>query len=276
MKNKTAGHNLRHYQHKHLTSPNEVLLWHALFKLSQKVARESRYLVYRTLTKHLGHKNLIPDLYTLGCTAVALAENHGIPLTPAETIHQIVRSFLHLHDPPLQAIICAYLRRYYGLITDREAFAALVFALETELKQFFKESEPWDMAFIDKFFKTKDSHRLRVLMVLNYGLITLENRVVFIEWIGDWKNFMKLHTSQHGPLKWLTDKKQPTKINCPNLESIQNIFKCKLCERRFPSFVQLKNHLHEKIVGNKEVPAFQKKNGPRQHNTYRHTHQCCR
>jgi hypothetical protein len=82
---------------------------------------------------------------------------------------------------------------------------------------------------------------------------------VFIEWIGDWKNFMKLHTSQHGPLKWLTDKKQPTKINCPNLESIQNIFKCKLCERRFPSFVQLKNHLHEKIVGNKEVPAFQKK-----------------
>ena len=128
MKNKTAGHNLRHYQHKHLTSPNEVLLWHALFKLSQKVARESRYLVYRTLTKHLGHKNLIPDLYTLGCTAVALAENHGIPLTPAETIHQIVRSFLHLHDPPLQAIIWAYLRRYYSLITDREAFAVLVFA----------------------------------------------------------------------------------------------------------------------------------------------------
>ena len=175
-----------------------MLLWHALFKLSQKVARESRYLVYRTLTKHLGHKNLIPDLYTLGCTAVALAENHGIPLTPAETIHQIVRSFLHLHDPPLQAIIWAYLRRYYSLITDREAFAVLVFALETELKQFFKESEPWDMAFIDNFFKTKDNHRLRVLMVLNYGLITLENRVVFIEWIGDWKNFMKLGMASLG------------------------------------------------------------------------------
>ena len=140
-----AGHEHRHYKLQHLETTAEKELWHALFKLSQKIARESKYLVYRTLTKHLCHKNLLPDLCTLGCTAVALAENHGIPLTPAETIHQIVRSFLHLHDAPLQAIIWAYLRRYYGLITDREAFAVLVFALETKLKQFFRESEPWDM-----------------------------------------------------------------------------------------------------------------------------------
>jgi hypothetical protein len=169
-----------------------------------------------------------------------------------------VRSFLHLHDAPLQAIIWAYLRRYYGLITDREAFAVLVFALETELKQFFRESEPWDMAFIDNFFKTNENRRLRVLMALNYGLIALEHRVVFIEWIGDWKNFMKLHTSQHGPLKWITDKIHLKKIKCPNLDTIQQNFECKICERRFPSYTQLKNHLHEKIFGNNETPTFRK------------------
>jgi hypothetical protein len=255
---KPAGHEHRHYELQHLETPFEKKLWHALFKLSQKIARESKYLVYRTLTKHLRHKKLLPDLCTLGCTAVALAENHGIPLTPAETIHQIVRSFLHLHDAPLQAIIWAYLRRYYGLITDREAFAVLVFALETELKQFFRESEPWDMAFIDNFFKTNENRRLRVLMALNYGLIALEHRVVFIEWIGDWKNFMKLHTSQHGPLKWITDKTHLKKIKCPNLETIQQNFECKICERRFPSYTQLKKHLHEKIFGNNETPTFRK------------------
>jgi hypothetical protein len=38
-KNKPAGHPLKHYEHKHLTTEVEVKLWHALFKLSQKVAR---------------------------------------------------------------------------------------------------------------------------------------------------------------------------------------------------------------------------------------------
>jgi hypothetical protein len=84
-----AGHEHRHYKLQHLETTAEKGLWHALFKLSQKIARESKYLVYRTLTKHLGHKNLLPDLCTLGCTAVALAENHGIPRTPEETIHRI-------------------------------------------------------------------------------------------------------------------------------------------------------------------------------------------
>lgn len=256
---KVQAHPPRHYQHLTDVGMGDkpyLDLWHTLFAFSKKVATESKYFVYKNLTKYL-RKGNIEDFHIIGCSAVALAENNGVPFTVEETIHQIVRSFLHMHDSQLQAIIWAYLRHYYGLITEQEAFSVLVFVVQCELKHKFKESEPWDVGFLYTLTNTFGGRKLSVFMALHNGLKTLKNHVVLIEWIGDWKNFMKLHACEHGPLKPLIQGIRKVTIGCPDLKQLLKTIVCPYCQRMFPSLNLLKKHLHQKIFGNKETPMFQ-------------------
>lgn len=256
MNHKDTGHEHRHYKHEFMTTKNEVKLWHSLFGFSKKVANESKYFVYRTLTKYL-RKGRLNDFRILGCSAVALAENEGKPFTVQETIHQIVRSFLHMHDNQLQAIIWAYLRLYYGIITEQEAFSVLVFAVQTELKHNFNQNEPWDVGFLYQFTKKFSGRKNSVFMALHNGLKELENRVVFIEWIGDWKNFMKLHRCEYGPLKKIIEGCTKVTIYCPDVTITSKPFKCPYCTKLYPSLHLLRKHLILKILGTKEIPKFQ-------------------
>ena len=256
---KVQPHPSRHYEHLKQDGMGDqpyLDLWHTLFALSKKVATESKYFVYKNLTKYL-RKGNIDDFHIIGCSAVALAENNGVPFTVQETIHQIVRSFLHMHDSQLQAIIWAYLRHYYGLITEQEAFSVLVFVVQCELKHKFKENEPWDVGFLYTLTTTFRDRKLSVFMALHNGLKTLKNYVVLIEWIGDWKNFMKLHACEHGPLKPLLQGFKKVQIKCPDLKMLLKTIKCPYCQRMFPSLSLLKKHLYEKIFGNKETPTIQ-------------------
>jgi hypothetical protein len=50
----------------------------------------------------------------------------------------------------------------------------------------------------------------------------------------------------------------PQKIKCPNLNIILKRFTCELCNREFPSYFQVKNHLYHKLLGNNETPTFRK------------------
>jgi len=256
MNHKDVGHQPRHHKFEYMKTGVEEKLWHALFHFSKQVASESKYIVYRTLTEYLRRGNS-EDFLIFGCSAVALAENEGKPFTIQETIHQIVRSFLHMHDNQLQAIIWVYLRFHYGLVTEQEAFSVLVFAVQTELQYNFEKNEPWDVGFLYNLLKKFDGKRNSIFIALHNGLKHLENRVVFIEWIGDWKNFMKLHRCEHGPLKQIIEGCKEVELHCPDLNDFTKAFKCPYCKKTYPSFYLLKKHLFLKILGTKELPKFQ-------------------
>ncbi len=256
MNHTDTGHDCRHHKHEFMKTVAEKELWHKLFSFSKKVANESKYFVYRTLTKYL-RKGILNDFLTLGCSAVALAENEGKPFTVQETIHQIVRSFLHMHDNQLQAIIWVYLRFYYGITTEQEAFSVLVFAVQTELKHNFDQNEPWDVGFLYQLTKTLSDKKNSVFMALHNGLKALENRVIFIEWIGDWKNFMKLHRCEHGPLKQIIEGCKNVTIHCSDMTITSYPFKCPYCRKVYPSLHLLRKHLIFRILGTEEIPRFQ-------------------
>jgi len=256
MNHKDVGHEPRHHTFKHMTTGVEQKLWHALFHFSKQVASESKYIVYRTLTEHLRLGNP-EDFLIFGCSPVALAENEGKPFTIQETIHQIVRSFLHMHDNQLQAIIWIYLRFHYGLVTEQEAFSVLVFAVQTELQHNFEKNEPWDIGFLYNLLKKFDNKRSTIFIALHNGLKHLNDRVVFIEWIGDWKNFMKLHRCEHGPLKQIIEGYEEIEVKCPELKIFAKAFTCPYSKKEYPSFYLLKKHLRLKILGTEELPKFQ-------------------
>jgi hypothetical protein len=54
-----------------MKSEGDLSVWHGLFKISSKIARESKFLVYRELIGYLSRKSLLPDLRILACNAVA-------------------------------------------------------------------------------------------------------------------------------------------------------------------------------------------------------------
>ena len=69
--------------------------------------------------------------------------------------HQLCRSFLHLHDISIQAVIYAYLQPYYGFINEK-AFSVLHEAIRMEVDpegQNMCVSEFWDVAILQELLK---------------------------------------------------------------------------------------------------------------------------
>jgi DNA repair exonuclease SbcCD ATPase subunit len=62
---KAAGHEHRHYELRHLKTDVEKKLWHALFKLSQKIARESKYLVKKKHSPNTWATKFYSQIYVL-------------------------------------------------------------------------------------------------------------------------------------------------------------------------------------------------------------------
>lgn len=124
-----------------------------LVNFCKNLAAESKGTLYAVMQQYVRTGDMEPDLWKLGTSAVALSQNHGIPMTPQQISHQLIRSFLHMHDVSLQAVIYAYLRYYYGLISESEAFTALVYAIQHEIKYYYHLSEVWDIAILRSLFK---------------------------------------------------------------------------------------------------------------------------
>jgi hypothetical protein len=120
---------------KHLDK--DLQFFKQLVNFCKDLAVQSKAVLYAVMQQHVRSGDMEPDLWKLGTSAVALSQNNGIPITPhapQKISHQIIRSFLHMHDVSLQAVIYAFLRYYYGLISECEAFTALIYAIRHLVK----------------------------------------------------------------------------------------------------------------------------------------------
>ena len=54
-----------------MKSEGNLSVWHGLFKISRKIAKESKFLVYRELIRYSSRKSLLLDLRILARNAVA-------------------------------------------------------------------------------------------------------------------------------------------------------------------------------------------------------------
>ena len=109
-----------------------------------------------------------------------------------------------MHDEQLHAVIIAYMRLHYGIISEADAFSALIFSLQREIIMYYNFSEAWDIALLREslmHFKIQYSEPYKalkrakqhvVLMALHHGLKELGLYIIWIEWIANWKNMMKL------------------------------------------------------------------------------------
>ena len=104
--------------------------------------------VYVTLETKLRTKQLKSSLQKLSYCAAVLTENKGVPYSLAQVSHQLLRSFLHLHDQNMQSIISTYLKCYYEVVTEDEAFFVLKKAIENEVENFAEVSEYYDISLL--------------------------------------------------------------------------------------------------------------------------------
>jgi hypothetical protein len=158
-----------------------------------------------------------------------------------------VRSFLHMHDEQLHAVIIAYMRIHYDIISEPDAFTALVFALQREITVGFHYREAWDVALIREVLMHHEieSHTLHnmesirqctVPLALHHHLKELGLHIVWIEWIGKWKNRMKLLYAKHSPLHWIHQK--GVTFKCFDQQRIDKLFFVKQTEYSLPSINQ--------------------------------------
>ena len=113
--------------------------------------------------------------------------------------HQIVRSFLHLHREGLQEIIKAYAKVF--TTPHQHIKHTKMFAKETlerilhATAQTEKTYNTWD-AEIFKFLR-ENNH---VIHTLHGALLSLHERIIFLEWCCDWKNERYLIDLPYGPM----------------------------------------------------------------------------
>ena len=100
-----------------------------------------------------------------------------------------------MHDEQLHAVIIAYMRLHYEIISDADAFTALIFVIQREITVCFNCSESWDIAMLRESLKPykidrdnnseTDEKQYTVLVALHHGLKELGLDIVWIEWIDE-------------------------------------------------------------------------------------------
>lgn len=165
--------------------------------------------VYVTLETKLRTKQLKSSLQKLSFCAAVLTENQGKPYSLAQVSHQLLRSFLHLHDQNMQSIISTYLKCFYQVVTEDEAFFVLKKAIENEVENFAEVSEYYDISLLKEILHDDPKSILTTASPLLYGihegLVELENKVVLLEWTADWKNNLKMFKYNKGPFNIIFD-----------------------------------------------------------------------
>lgn len=254
----------------------DFLIYKKLLNFCKNLAVQSKAMLYYSMQHFLRVDCLEVDLWKIGTSAVALEQNKGQPLTIRKISHQIIRSFLHMHDTSIQTVIWAYLKYHYGMLKEYEAFTALVFAVQYELKHHFHDSEVWDMAILREFFKEYSfSHNTQAdpddsvwernacIVGIHHALVNLGIWVVLIEWIGDWKTFIKVWKYERGPLypfvkNELGDNRVTTHVEINPISTIflkQN-FICPVCGSLFHSTHQITNHVIFEMFGSQLNPQL--------------------
>ncbi len=140
---------------------------------------------------------------------------HTLPATD-KNLHQIVRTFRHLHCRPVRLIIAAYMDIYsnsshYGNTQKQEyARQTLSAAISDEVNNFLFHSDTWDRP-IWKFLNECDDAKA----CLHNGLLKMKDDVWALEWCGDWKNCNMFWLYDKGPGRLLVNsvKKQDGKFD---------------------------------------------------------------
>jgi hypothetical protein len=246
---------------KNILNHDATLVYNDLNTLSNTIADHAKDILYETLKKSFANPSVSYSLHKLSSSPGVLAENHAVPYSDNKCVHQFIRSFLHMHDDQLHALIIAYMRLHYDIISDADAFTALVFALQREITVCFNCSESWDIALLRESlmhhnFESVHKHPIyqhTVLMALHYGLKSLGLHIVWIEWIANWKNMMKLLYAKHSPLMSMYNPE--AKIKCFSQSKIDRLFQMNYFGKRksFPSVKQCLSYCAELMFGCKIV-----------------------
>ncbi len=253
---------------------DERQLYKLLCHLGNDMATYSKQQIYSKVRNIFDKPEFHVILCQLACAPGVLAEtsNRKTPFTPHDMGHQFMRTIVHMYDSQIQAIIWIYLKLFFNLVQEYEAFATLLFVLKRECEYFFDVSEPWDMAVIMQIFRihklpegmAHGQQRTRVIFALHKALMDLKHEVVLIEWTANWKNYMKVIKYDHGPLHWVQHDRAQTVRKFSDTE-IEKVFQCKVCEGQqnknlsnthFFSENHLLTHLRQKMFGCGRHPQY--------------------
>ena len=179
------------------------------YKMCVEFANWAKHKVYPTIQRYLEVSCLQKALERVTYSAVMLSEHRGKLTTLKNASHQIVRSFLHLHDEHIQPVIYAYLQLINGKILPAQAFNVLVQAITDEVNINLANSEFYDIALL-KFLledlnpaeNTKNDYEASaqpLLYGLHMGLRALHFNIIYLEWTADWKNMIKMIEYERGP-----------------------------------------------------------------------------
>ena len=246
---------------KHL-SDDEKAIYLKLKHLSSLIAFFAKSQLYGHMKKYFVYKHTDVSLMKLAASPGVISENKGQPYTLSKAAKQFIRTFLHMHDEQLHCVIYAYLKLYYGIINEAEAFRALLFALERELKVEWRASEAWDVAMLHEVFlkhsalpgqpshqdTSSELKQFTVLLSLHESLKDLHLKIIWIEWIANWKNVMKLFYPKKGPLAWTFNHRHGNlKVFTPT--QIDRLLKSPTTGETFRSIPQLKQSYLEFCFG---------------------------
>ena len=224
------------------------------------MAHEAKDIVYDRVRRSFSNSSVVHSLHKLSSSPIALDESDSIPLSEKECAHQFIRAFLHMHDEQLHAVIIAYMRLHYEIISDADAFTALIFVIQREITVCFNCSESWDIAMLRESLKPykidrdnnseTDEKQYTVLVALHHGLKTLGLDIVWIEWIANWKNTLKLLYAKHSPLHWIT-RCSHIEFKCFTQEKMDNFFTMDYfgTQKKLPSVKQCTKYLAQLMFG---------------------------
>jgi hypothetical protein len=133
-------------------SVDDRAIYSKLKHLSSLIAFFAKSQIYGHLKRYFIYQYTQVSLMKLAASPGVISENKGQPYTLSKAAKQFIRTFLHMHDEQLHCVIVAYLKFYYGVINEADAFRALLFALERELRVEWKASEAWDVAMLHEVF----------------------------------------------------------------------------------------------------------------------------
>lgn len=204
-----------------LQFPDPVELAHAQSYaiMCENLADYAKHHIYRALEKAICVSSMHEPLKRLSCCGVSLVMNEGFPCTLDKISHQIIRSFLHLHDANILPVMWGYWQLHLNVaghhnwlnpiptITEEEAFNILRLSIKNEVEHYEGFSEFWDIALLKEIlfdnFQFEKSAK-QIVYGLHIGLKSLKENILLIEWTADWKNQLKLFKSERGLIQFLS------------------------------------------------------------------------
>jgi hypothetical protein len=175
-------------------------------KMSHLLAIHCKHIVYDVMEKELRKYKVLNGLNWLRGCSIVIQQNEG-PMTLAEISHQILRSFLHMTDFNLQTLIWTYLSVFWQKETEENAYKILQHTIEDELTKELACLEFWDVSLLRELIKydvqASESKEVPMLFAIHASFLALKQNIVLVEWMADWKNFLKLWKYEKGPLAQL-------------------------------------------------------------------------